>query len=87
MLLIDTTTLNLVNHRLHVWDQVIAELDYSRGLNGELVLQLAEDAVTSATAGWALVETEPIKYSLQVASNTEYISCCKHSLISYNLLL
>ena len=66
---------------------MIAELDYSRGLNGELVLQLAEDAVTSATAGWALVETEPIKYSLQVASNTEYISCCKHSLVSYNLLL
>ena len=49
---------------------MIAELDYSRGLNGELLLQLAEDAVTSATAGWALVETEPIKYSLQVASNT-----------------
>ena len=56
---------------------MIAELDYSRGLNGELLLQLAEDAVTSATAGWALVETEPIKYSLQVASNTEYISSIK----------
>ena len=65
--------LNIVKDRLHVWDQVIAELDYSRGLNGELVLQLAEDAVTSATAGWALIETEPIKYSLQVASNIEYI--------------
>jgi len=45
--------------------RVISELDYTRGLSGEFVWQMAEDAVKTETSGWALVETEPIRYSLE----------------------
>ena len=45
-------------------DQIIAELDYTRGLNGEYFYYVSEDEVTSDTSGLALVETEPIRYSL-----------------------
>ena len=43
----------------------ISELDYNKGLYGELSLQLSEDEIKSDTKGWALVETEPIKYTLE----------------------
>ena len=46
-------------------DRVISELDYTRGLSGEFVWQMAEDDVRTETEGWALVETEPIRYSLE----------------------
>ena len=46
-------------------DRVISELDYARGLSGEFVWQMSEDAVKTETSGWALVETEPIRYSLE----------------------
>ena len=45
--------------------RVISELDYTRGLSGEFVWQMAEDDVKTETSGWALVETEPIRYSLE----------------------
>ena len=54
--------------------KTIAELDYNRGLNGEVVLQLSEEETKTDTKGWALVETEPIKYSLEdVVFHTEKI--------------
>ena len=46
-------------------DRVISELDYARGLSGEFVWQMSEDTVKTETSGWALVETEPIRYSLE----------------------
>ncbi len=46
-------------------DRIISELDYARGLSGEFVWQMSEDAVKTETSGWALVETEPIRYSLE----------------------
>ena len=46
-------------------ERVISELDYGRGLSGEFVWQMAEDAVNTETWGWVLVETEPIRYSLE----------------------
>ncbi len=45
--------------------KIISELDYARGLSGEFVWQMSEDAVKTETSGWALVETEPIRYSLE----------------------
>jgi len=45
--------------------KTISELDYNKGLYGELSLQLSEDEMKSDTKGWALVETEPIKYTLE----------------------
>ena len=46
-------------------DRIISELDYARGLSGEFVWQMSEDTVKTETSGWALVETEPIRYSLE----------------------
>ena len=46
-------------------NSIISELDYARGLSGEFVWQMSEDAVKTETSGWALVETEPIRYSLE----------------------
>jgi len=46
-------------------ERIIAELDYNRGLNGEVVLQMSEEKTKTDTEGWVLVETEPIKYSLE----------------------
>ena len=43
----------------------MAELDYGRGLNGEFVLEVSPDIMDSKTEGWVLVETEPIKYSME----------------------
>ena len=45
--------------------RVISELDYARGLSGEFVWQMTEDTAKTETSGWALVETEPIRYSLE----------------------
>ena len=44
--------------------QIIAELDYTRGLNGEYFYYVSEDEVRTDTSGLALMETEPIRYSL-----------------------
>ena len=46
-------------------DRIISELDYARGLSGEFVWQMSEDSVKTETSGLALVETEPIRYSLE----------------------
>ena len=43
----------------------IAELDYQRGLSGEFVVEVSLDTEESATQGWVLIETEPIKYNME----------------------
>lgn len=43
----------------------IAELDYQQGLNGEFVVEVSPERRDSKTEGWVLLETEPIKYSME----------------------
>ena len=43
----------------------IAELDYQRGLSGQFVVELSLDKEETATSGWVLIETEPIKYNME----------------------
>jgi len=46
-------------------DTVIGELDYTRGLNGEVLVFVNAEEVEKKTKGWALVEIEPVKYRLE----------------------
>lgn len=46
-------------------DTVIGELDYARGLNGEVLVFVNAEQVEKKTKGWALVEIEPVKYRLE----------------------
>ena len=43
----------------------IAELDYQRGLSGQFLVEVSLDTEESATQGWVLIETEPIKYNME----------------------
>ena len=43
----------------------IAELDYQRGLSGQFVVEVSLDTEETATQGWVLIETEPIKYNME----------------------
>jgi len=49
-------------------DKIVGDLDFKRGLNGDLVVHVSGDQVLRRTAGWALVELEPLKYRLEKVS-------------------
>jgi len=49
-------------------DKIVGYLDFNRGLNGEVLVHVSVDQVLRRTAGWALVELEPLKYRLENVS-------------------
>ena len=49
-------------------DRIIGDLDFNRGLNGEVLVFVSGDRIEKRTKGWALVELEPVKYRLENVS-------------------
>lgn len=46
-------------------DKILGDLDFNRGLNGEVLVFITGDQVEKRTKGLALVELEPVKYRLE----------------------
>jgi len=51
--------------KVETGESVIGTLDYSRGLNGEIIAMIKRGKLETQTAGLALVELEPVRYQLE----------------------